>query len=338
MQQGISIALCTYNGSQRIENTLLSILAQEGIDISKFELLIVDNASTDNTADVCRDVLENEKFSGSYRIIAEPKPGAINARLKALKEAKFKWLLICDDDNILDKNYLSTGLSILESEKKIGALGGKGIASFEIDKPVWFDKYHSSYAVGEQNINSGKLEKHNAALYGAGTFFNKDILTLIFETSFKTVMIGPNQKNLTRGEDTEWCYLLKLLDYEIWYDSNLSFIHHFNKERLTWNYYLNLKKGIASGAGLLYSYHFLLKNKKGTINNYFAKYFQETIKFSLLYLKLSLGHKLEKNKSYETELGFVIVKYKLKSFLYNFIKSYKNLYSIKKLIININTQ
>ncbi len=335
MQQGISIALCTYNGSKRIENTLLSILAQEGIDFSKFELLIIDNASTDNTAKVCQNILENNNFSGSYRIILEPKPGVINARLKALGEAKFKWLLICDDDNVLDKNYLSKGLSFLESNKQIGALGGNGIASFEVEKPVWFDKYNSSYAVGKQKSNSGKIEKYNAALYGAGTFFNKDVLMLIFDTGYKAVMIGPNQKNLTRGEDTEWCYLLKLIGYEIWYDESLSFIHHFNQERLTWNYYLNLKKGIASGAGLLYSYHFLLKNNKGKTYNYFAKYFQETIKFFLLYSKLALNYKF-KSKSNDAELGVVIVKYKLKSFLYNFIKSYKNFYSLKKLCKKIN--
>ena len=336
MQQGISIALCTYNGSKRVENTLLSILAQKGIFFSKFELLIIDNASTDNTAEVCQNILENKKFNGSYRIILEPKPGAINARLKALKEAKFKWLLICDDDNVLDENYLSKGLSILESNKQIGALGGKGIASFEIEKPIWFDKYHSSYAVGKQNTISGKIEKYNAALYGAGTFFNKNILKLIFETDYKALMIGPNQKNLTRGEDTEWCYLLNLLGYEIWYDESLSFIHHFNKERLTWNYYLNLKKGIASGAGLLYSYHFILNNNKRKTYNYFANYFQETIKFLLLYLKLALNYMFKKSKSSDDELGVVIAKYKLKSFLCNFIKSYKNFNDLKKISEKVN--
>ncbi len=336
MQQGISIALCTYNGSKRIENTLFSIFVQEGIDFSKFELLIIDNASTDNTTEVCKNILENNKFNGSYRIVLEPKTGAINARLKALEEAKFKWLLICDDDNVLDKNYLSKGLSILESNKQIGALGGKGIASFEVEKPVWFDKYHSSYAVGQQNTNSGKIEKYNPALYGAGTFFNNEILKLIFKTGYKAVMIGPNQKNLTRGEDTEWCYLLKLIDYEIWYDESLSFIHHFNQERLTWNYYLNLKKGIASGAGLLYSYHFLLNNKNGKTYNYFARYFQETIKFLLVYSKLALNIKFKKSKSNDIELGVVIVKYKLISFLCNFNKSYKNLNNLKRLSKKVN--
>ncbi len=337
MHQGISIALCTYNGSNRIEGTLLSVFAQENIDFSKFELLIIDNASNDNTSKICELIINREKFNGSYRIIVEPKPGAINARLKALEEAKFKWLLICDDDNILDKNYLSIGLSVLESNKKIGALGGKGIASFEIEKPVWFDKYYSSYAVGPQNTLSGRLTQFNASLYGAGTFFNKDVLNAIFKTGYSAIMIGPNQKQLTRGEDTEWCYLLKLLNYEIWYDESLTFIHHFNKERLTWNYYLSLKKGIASGSGLLFSYHFLLMNKNGRLINYFAMYLQETIKLLLLYFKLTVKNLFKKNKTDNLELGFVIVKYKLISFLCSLIKSYKNFLNLKKLISKVKT-
>lgn len=336
MHQGISIALCTYNGSNRIESTLLSIFAQENIDYSRFELLIIDNASKDNTAKICENIINREKFNGSYRIIDEPKPGAINARLKALKEAKFKWLLICDDDNILDKNYLSIGLSVLESNKKIGALGGKGIASFEIDKPIWFDKYYSSYAVGQQNTISGKLTQFSASLYGAGTFFNKEVLNTIFETGYSAIMIGPNQKQLTRGEDTEWCYLLKLLNYEIWYDESLTFIHHFNKERLTWNYYLSLKKGIASGSALLFSYHFLLMNMNKRLINYFAMYLQVIIKLFLLYFKLTMKNLFKKSKNDNLELGFVIVKYKLISFLSNLVKSHKNFLGLKKLVSKIN--
>ena len=334
MKSGISIALCTYNGSKKIEPTLLSIFNQKEIDVEKFELLIIDNASTDNTAIICESIIKKNNFLGNYKIIAEPKAGAVNARLRAVKEASFKWLLLCDDDNELDENYLQIGLSVLENNSYIGALGGKGIAGFEGEKPLWFDKCYSSYAVGEQNHIVGKLLQFNAALYGAGTFFNNEALLKIFNTGFNAIMIGPNQKNLTRGEDTEWCYLLKLYGYEIWYESSLAFIHHFNKERLSWEYYLRLKKGIAAGAGLLFSYHFLLQNKKRNLVAYFVKYFFQTIKLMLLYFKLFLFNKTKKVKSKESELGFIIVKYKLKSFLYNYYKSYKNFRIIQRIIEN----
>lgn len=334
MKSGVSIALCTYNRGEKIKPTLLSIFKQKQINFSKFELLIIDNASTDNTSRICQKFITENHFLGTYKIIKEPNPGAVNARLRATKEASFKWILICDDDNELDENYLEISLKILEQNRHIGALGGKGIAGFEAAKPIWFDKHSSSYAVGEQNAICGQLSQYNPALYGAGTFFNNEALLKIFSTGFNAIMIGPNQQNLTRGEDTEWCYLLKLMGYEIWYDESLKFIHHFNKERLNWDYYLRLKKGIASGAGLLFSYHFLLMNNKGKLYNYFAKYFQQTIKLLLLYFKLSLKKSFNKIKNSEDELGFVIVKHKLKSFVFNFNKAYKNYIIVKELIKN----
>ena len=338
MKSGVSIALCTYNGAERIKPTLLSIFNQKQIDIEKFELLIIDNASTDNTVIICQNIISENNFLGNYKIINEPKAGAVNARLRAMKEASFKWLLICDDDNELDENYLQIGLSILENSNCIGALGGKGIADFEGEKPKWFDNYYSSYAVGEQNNISGKLLQFNAALYGAGTFFNNEALVKIFNTGFNAIMIGPNQKNLTRGEDTEWCYLLKLIGYEIWFDGSLNFIHHFNKERLSWEYYLRLKKGIAAGAGLLFSYRFLLANNNKKVHKYFTKYFLQTTKFLLLYFKLALKYLVTKNKTQEQELGFIIVKHKLKSYAFSFNKSYKNYNSLKKMVQIVNTK
>jgi len=334
MFTGISIALCTYNGSNRITSTLLSIFNQINIDSSQFELLIIDNASTDNVSEFCERIIKEENYCGNYKIINEPKSGAINARLRALAEAKFKWLLICDDDNILDKKYLSTALNILSNNKKIGALGGKGIASFEVEKPIWFNKYYSSYAVGEQNKIAGKIFTYNASLYGAGTFFNSEALIKIFDNEFNLVMIGPNQKILTRGEDTEWCYLLQLMNYEVWYEPSLSFIHHFNQERLTWNYYLKLKQGIASGTALLNSYHFFLKKRGTNSVLYSVDYWSKAAKYFMLYLKLLVANKYKKNRIEDIDLAIVIAKSKLISYTSNYSKSYKNFNNIKSKLLH----
>ena len=334
MQFGISITICTYNGKQRIQKAIASIANQKLYNPEYVELIIVDNASIDGTVEYCEMILKAINLKMRYRILLEPKAGAVNARYKALQAAQYNWLLICDDDNELDENYISNAISILSTNAKIGALGGKGIAVFEIAKPNWFDKYCSSYAVEKQNDTNGKIKKYNAALYGAGTFFNVSALKKIYASGFNTVMIGPNKKALTRGEDTEWCYLLLLQNLEMWYSGNLLFKHYLNKERITWAYYLELKKGIANGAALLFSYHYILQNNNISSVFYFVKYLKQTLLHTLLYIKY-FGYKVISNAN-EKQLAFVIAQSKMKSFYYNFFASYQSFKRIKKMV-EINT-
>jgi glycosyltransferase involved in cell wall biosynthesis len=330
MQLGISITICTYNGVERISKAIFSIAKQKSLSSNDIELIIVDNASTDDTLQYCKLLLEEISFPFEIQLLVEIKSGAVHARNLALKKAKYKWLLICDDDNELEENYLANAISILSNNSKIGALGGRGIAMFNIEKPIWFDKYCSSYAVEKQNEVDGKIERFNASLYGAGTFFNAEILKKIYVSGFKNIMIGPDKHNLTRGEDTEWCYLLLLYKYEIWYSSKLIFKHHLTNNRLNWSYYLKLKKGIASGAGLLFGYHFLLNKNKHSNLLFLIQYSLQLFKQMFLYIKCFIKMSIVRNK--ETELGFEIISSKLKSFVNNFYTSFNSYKCLIKLI------
>lgn len=330
MQAGVSIAICTYNGKERITKAIISIAAQKEISRELVELIIVDNDSTDGTLEYCKQLINYIDFPFDIQFLQENKPGAVNARNKALSKAKYKWMLICDDDNELDENYLFNAFEILSNNNKIGALGACGIAVFEQQEPEWFKKYCSSYAVEKQNIVNGKIEKYNASLYGAGSFFNAEILKKVYESGFHNIMTGPNKNKLTRGEDTEWCYLLLLHQYEIWYSSNLTFKHYLSTNRLNWKYYLNLKKGIASGAALLFCYHYLLKKNNRNAASFFASYFKQVIFNYALYAKC-LVKKNFKNTN-QIELGLVISKEKMGSFSKNILLAYSSYKNIIRLL------
>lgn len=323
---GISIIICTYNGKKKLEETLLAILKLKAT--FSWELLIVDNASTDDTAAFSFSLLRDSTID--FSIHHEAEPGLIKARLCGLRASKYNVLLYCDDDNTLDKDYLQIGYDLMKSNPIIGALGGCGTPVFEDEKPDWFATYGHSFAVGPQAITDGLIPEYPAELYGAGTFFRKEVLLQYLNNGFKSALSGRTRNNLVSGEDVEWCYLIQLAGYQIWYDHRLLFLHHMPQQRMRWDYYLRLKKGISSGVCNLLPYSCLFRNRKMSSILYFKTWFTKMIFALLIYFKLRILAFVSVNSNNtEQELAITIWREKLFSYWRNSIQSYKHFIQLK---------
>ena len=326
---GISIIICTYNGKQKLEETLLAILKLKAT--FSWELLVVDNASIDGTAAFTSSLLSDSTID--FRILHEAEPGLINARLCGLRASKYDVLLYCDDDNTLDINYMQIGYDLMKSNPIIGALGGCGTPVFESEKPDWFDTYGHSFAVGPQAANDGPMPEYPAELYGAGAFFRKEVLLHFLDKGFKSGLSGRTGNNLVSGEDVEWCYLIQLAGYQIWYDRRLLFTHTMPKGRMNWEYYLRLKQGIASGAGQLLPYSCLFINKDMNDFRYFIYWFKLTSFATLLYFRFKTRNLIrKKTMSKEFKLGEIILKAKMKSYFNNAIPAYNHFRKLKTIL------
>jgi len=326
---GISIIICTYNGKQKLEETLLAILQLKAT--FSWELLVVDNASTDDTSAFSSSLLS--KSAIDWRILREDEPGLIKARLCGLRASKYDVLLYCDDDNTLDREYLQIGYDLLSKNPVIGALGGCGTPVFEAQKPDWFDKYGHSFAVGPQAEKDGPIQENPAELYGAGTFFRKEVLLQYLEKGFKSGLSGRTGTNLVSGEDVEWCYLIQLAGYQIWYDHRLTFMHTMSQGRMNWEYYLRLKKGIASGAGPLLPYSCLFRNRKMNDFQYFVTWFKVAFFATLLFYKVSFTQLIKgKIRNKEERLGEIILKTKMKSYFNNAFSAYHHFRKLKRIL------
>ena len=63
LKNGISVVICTYNGVKRLQPTLEAIFSQEVAPDIPWELIIVDNASTDKTAEFCENLIQKKSRS-----------------------------------------------------------------------------------------------------------------------------------------------------------------------------------------------------------------------------------------------------------------------------------
>lgn len=278
----ISIVVCTHNGSTRIGSCLASLIFQE--NPPEYEILVVDNASSDGTGEMVRTYLGSSFPSGVWNVIQEMKPGLLYARLAGLRAARYEWVLFCDDDNVLFSDFLFQSQQVLSKNSRIGVLGSHGIPEFLGSKPDWFDQYASSYAVGPQ-LRGNEEGRQLVYVYGACSIYRKKPLLNLFEKGFKPVLSGRKGKEMSAGDDVEWCWLMQLLRHKVAYSPKLKFYHQLPSSRLTWEYYIGLKKGISASAGLLSTYTYFTSDTLKSYLGFFVSYSLKTIKATLLYLK-----------------------------------------------------
>lgn len=271
-----------------------------------WELIVIDNNSTDNTKEFVIKELENSALS--FSVFECNIPGKMNAFWLGVNHAKYGYLLDCDDDNWLFSDYLQIGFEKLESNSKIGALGGKGIPFNTNGFPLWFEKYQMTYAVGPQGEKNGCIGD-NGELYGAGTFFRKEILNKWSELGFSNFLTCRKGNELTSGGDTELCEVVKLFGFEIWYEESLHFYHEIEDRKLTEEYFLKLKKGIASSFPTLHAYkfqnHHSFKTLHQEIRQELFQYFKGLLLSTLIYaLKKDF-----KNKIFRVTYGQLVKSY-----------------------------
>lgn len=93
----ISIIVPVYNASERLEACLDSLLAQEFRD---FELILVDDGSTDRSPEICRKYRDREP--DRITLLGGPNRGVSAARNRGLDVARGEWILFCDADDRVD--------------------------------------------------------------------------------------------------------------------------------------------------------------------------------------------------------------------------------------------
>lgn len=237
MKKGITIIVCTYNGAVRLTSTLKHLAAQQVRADLEWELILVDNASTDNSAEIARRLWDqyNLQQNNSFTIAHESRPGKIFAFQKGISMAKYEYFIICDDDNWLNNDYVQRTFDVLNSNPQIGALGGQAIAATSSSAlPEWFEAIQEGYAVGPQARSTGDVT-YKGRLWGAG-LGSRTQLYLDVYSAFPSLLIDKGDQRILTAEDSEYCQRLVLKGYKLYYDAKLFLQHYIPEARLTLTY------------------------------------------------------------------------------------------------------
>lgn len=222
----VSVLLCYKNPGNRLIPTLEHLKNQQ--TEYSWELIAIDNGSTDQSAAITSNALKNSAFP--FQLLEEKYPGKQAALLTGIAAARGDLLIICDDDNLLDPNYIQKAVDCASHHPEIGVFGGYGRAP-QADLPAWLEPVKLKYALGPQSNQNGTLPALKT-LWGAGMVIRRRLMVPLIEEKFPFISLEYPVNSLGNGEDFELSLLFHLLGTPMFYCDELQFVHNIDPDRL----------------------------------------------------------------------------------------------------------
>lgn len=237
---GVSLVICCHNSSRRLAETLTHVARQRNVLGIPWEVIVVDNASTDSTYELACKLTVDAKYD--RKIAREDEIGLTHARLRGIAESRYEYISFIDDDNWVGEDWIERCYEIMSHDPTIGACGGLNTAVFESAAPFWFDACKQYFAVGPQGGCSGYVPDARGSLFGAGLTIRRSAWLQLYKKGFSLMMPDRKGQQLGSGGDAELCYALRLLGWRLWYDERLKLKHCMATTRLDWGYLRKLMR------------------------------------------------------------------------------------------------
>ena len=233
----ITLILCTYNRCQSLAKALASAAALRVPESVQWEVLVVDNNSSDQTREVVKEY--TDRYSGRFRYLFEPQPGKSYALNSGIREARGTVLAFMDDDVTVEPSWLTNLTATLHSGEWAGA-GGRILPEKNFSPPRWLSVTapHGRYALaplalfdlGEQR------DQLTEPPFGTNMAFRKEM----FEKhgGFRTDL-GPRPGSEIRNEDTEFGARLLAQGERLRYEPSAVVYHAVSEDRVRKKYYLD---------------------------------------------------------------------------------------------------
>jgi len=222
----ITGVICTYNRERFLERCIQSLL-QQTLKRNQYEILVVDNGSTDNTKAICDKFLDHSNF----RYVFEPVLGLSSARNTGWQQARGKYVGYLDDDAIADETWFEKALWSFETVKPSPEwVGGPIELEWEVESPTWITSEHW-VTLGYINWGEKKrfLTEPGERLGGGNSFYSRALLE---EMQGFDTRLGRKKNLLLSGEETQFQHRLKALGGKLYYHPGIRIFHFVPRERM----------------------------------------------------------------------------------------------------------
>jgi len=223
----VTVAICTYNRAELLGQTLAGIACQN-YPRERFEVLVIDNRSTDGTPAVVA------AFAGgpvAVRHIVEPKQGLDYARNRAIAEAKGEIILFGDDDILVPTDWVGRMAApfAADLDHRIGAVGGEVVPIFPDGLPPWVADWHGPLAFRRE---AGPLPPEHIPM-GANLAFPRRVLTEL--GAFHTALDRTGDRYFSGG-DSEMIRRVRAAGLAVWFVPEAAVQHQMPASRTTFRY------------------------------------------------------------------------------------------------------
>lgn len=236
----LSVIIPTRNRSNILKNTLTYVISQT-MPPGEFEVLVIDNGSSDNTKEIVVGVINNNRRH-LIRYIYESEPGLLSGRHRGALEAKGEIFIFIDDDIEADKEWLSAIKETFDLYPEVQLVGGRNLPKFEIEPPQWikqmWDKPTPPRIFGNLSLldlGEKVCEIHPNYVWGLNFSIRKSAL---FELGGFHPDGVPKHLIHFRGDgETGLTIKAKERGYKAIYQPNALIYHNIPANRLTYEYF-----------------------------------------------------------------------------------------------------
>ncbi len=237
-----SIVISTYNRERFLPGLFDSILAQT-MDRTKFEVILVNNNSTDRTEELCMNFIkEHPEVQCSYYV--ETNQGLSYGRNRGIVESRGEYITFADDDALLTPEYAERATAYLDQRPEVAEVGGPILLQYMGRVPAWENPYMNSLlGYFQPSLKRYRMAKKNRRYpRGSNMTFRRSIFD---KCGMFDVGLGRVGRILVGGEEKDIAFRIFDADEAIDYDPSIVVYHLVPEERTTTEFIK--RQGIGTG-------------------------------------------------------------------------------------------
>lgn len=253
-QLDFTVAIPTYNGEFRLPELLERLRLQISIEYLRWEIIVIDNNSTDKTARVVQDYQESWQCPAHLRYFIEMKQGAGYARQRAVREARSPLVGFLDDDNYPALDWVAQACSFAAEMPRAGAIASCVHGKFDIEPPENFERIAPFFAITERgNLPLIYDSRSNLLPPSAGLVVRKQAWSQ--SVPEETILTGRTLDNNLTSEDLEALSYIQKAGWEIWYNPKMVVDHYIPNWRMQLGYLIPFFEGIGLSRYVIRTLH-----------------------------------------------------------------------------------
>jgi glucosyl-dolichyl phosphate glucuronosyltransferase len=234
-----TIVIPTFNRDLFLNRAIFSLIGQNFAP-EQFEILVVDNGSTDSTKDVAESSIATYP-SHQILYIYEPEPGLLSGRHRGALEAKGDILIFIDDDIEADINWLQ---AIKESfdDPTVQLVGGRNLPKYEVEPPEWLEWFWCDHPYGKlcgylSLLDLGDLVREIDANYVWGLNFSIRKSALFELGGFHPDSVPQHLQYFQGDGETGLTQKAQRKGYKAIYQPKALVLHNIPQERMNYAYF-----------------------------------------------------------------------------------------------------
>lgn len=224
----LTLVIPTFNRSRSLLRALESV-ARQDLDPRCWECVIVDNGSTDDTAERVAEFAAAHPTLQLRRVV-EPKAGVAHARNRGLQEATTELICSIDDDERINEGFLSAYLHFFETHPEAVVAGGRIIAEYEQERPRWMSRWTERPIANPMDYGEQLRPFPKGALPGGGNMGFRRSVALQFGFATQLGRIGGKPLG---GEENDFLLRMREAGHTLWYLPDAVMWHIIPPEKLT---------------------------------------------------------------------------------------------------------